>query len=77
MCSSAKSENMNDDHNNNDTIDQQDASDSNYDSGTDGNEYSSEESDPKEIMINEDYWELLRVCTWQNYNKQTSICESD
>ena len=55
MCSSAKSENMNDDHNNNDTIDQQDASDSNYGSGTDGNEYSSEESDPKEIMINEDY----------------------
>lgn len=52
------------DHNNNDTIDQQDASDSNYDSGTDGNEYSSEESDPEEIMINEDYRELLRVCTW-------------
>lgn len=68
---------MNDDHNNNDTIDQQDASYSNYDSGTDGNEYSSEESDPEEIMINEDYRELLRVCTWQNYNKQTSNCESD
>ena len=42
------------DHDNDKEIDKQDASDGNYDSGTDDNEYSSEESDLGEDMINED-----------------------
>ena len=41
------------DHDNDEEIDEQGASDNDYDSGTDGNEYSSGESDSEVDMVNE------------------------
>ena len=64
------------DHNE-EEIDKQSASGDDYDSGVDGSEYSSGESNPEDDMINEDDWELLRVSTRQNHDKQTSFCEPD
>ena len=57
------------DHDNDEEIDEHGASDNDYDSGTDGNEYSSGESDSEVDMVNEGDWQLLKVCTRQNYDK--------
>ena len=54
LCFCARCENMDGDHDHDEEIDKQSASDDDYDSGTDGGEYSSGESDSKEDMINED-----------------------
>ena len=53
LCSCARCENMVDDHDNDEEIDEQGASDEDYDSGTDGSEYSLGEGDSKDDMINE------------------------
>ena len=54
LCSCAKCENMVGDHDNDEEIGEQGASDDDYDSGTDGREHSSGESDSKDDMTYED-----------------------
>ena len=54
LCFCAGCENMVGDNDNDEKIDEQRASDDNYDSGTDGSEHSSGESDSEDDMINED-----------------------
>ena len=53
-------------HDNDKEIDEQGASDENYDSETGSSEYSSGESDSEDDIVNEDVWELLRASTRQN-----------
>ena len=66
LCSCARCENIVGAHDNDEEIDEQGASDEDYDSETDGSEYSSGESDSEDDIDNEDVWELLRVPTRQN-----------
>ena len=68
---------MDGDHYNDEEIDVQRALDDDYDSGTDGSEYSWGKSDSEEDVINEEDSELLRVYTRQNYDKQSSFWKSD
>ena len=68
LCTCARCENMVGDNDKDEEIDEPGTSDDDYDSGTDGREYSSGKSDSKDNMINEYDWELLRV-TRQIYEK--------
>ena len=62
LYSCQKCENMVGDHDNDEEIDKRGVLDDDYDSWTDGSEFSSGKGDSKDDMINKDDWELLRVC---------------